>query len=86
MGKQEKLLIQILKGQSDANINFQDLVGLMQRFGFDKRVSGGHHIFRKEGVLEKINLQKEGNKAKPYQVRQVRNIILKYKLGVKSNG
>ncbi len=86
MGKQEKLLIQILKGQSEANINFQDLVGLMQRFGFDKRISGGHHIFRKEGVLEKINLRKEDNKAKPYQVRQVRNIILKYKLGVKSNG
>jgi hypothetical protein len=86
MGKQEKLLIQILKGQSDANINFQDLVGLMQIFGFDMRVNGSHHIFRKEGVLEKINLQKDGNKAKPYQVRQVRNIILKYKLGVKSNG
>jgi hypothetical protein len=86
MGKQEKLLIQILKGQSDANINFQDLVRLMQRFGFDKRVSGSHHIFRKAGVLEKINLQKEGSRAKPYQVRQVRNIILKYKLGVKSNG
>ncbi len=75
-----------MKGQSDANINFQDLVRLMQRFGFDKRVSGSHHIFRKAGVLEKINLQKEGSKAKPYQVRQVRNIILKYKLGVKSNG
>lgn len=51
-----------------------------------KRISGDHYIFRKEGVLEKVNLQKEGNKAKPYQVRQVRNIILKYKLGVKSNG
>ncbi len=86
MGRQEKLLLQILTGHSDANIKFQDLVKLMQRLGFDKRVSGGHHIFRKEGVLEKINLQKEGNKAKPYQVRQVRNIILKYKLGVKSNG
>jgi hypothetical protein len=58
----------------------------MQRFGFDKRVSGSHHIVRKAGVLEKINLQKEGSRAKPYQVRQVRNIILKYKLGVKSNG
>ncbi len=78
MGRQEKLLLQIFTGQSDANINFQDLVKLMQRLGFDKRVSGGHHIFRKEGVLEKINLQKDGNKAKPYQVRQVRNIILKY--------
>ncbi|MDR4497960.1 MAG: type II toxin-antitoxin system HicA family toxin [Candidatus Scalindua sp.] len=86
MGKQEKLLLQILKGQSDTNINFQDLVSLLRRFGFEKRVSGSHHIFRKEGILEKINLQKEGNKAKPYQIRQVRNIILKYKLGDKSNG
>ncbi len=86
MGRQEKLLIQILTGQSDANINFQSLVRLMQSLGFDKRISGDHHIFRKEGIIEKVNLQKEGNKAKPYQVRQVRNIILKYKLGVKSNG
>ena len=86
MGRQEKLLIQILTGQSDANINFQDLVRLMQRLGFDKRISGSHHIFRKEGILEKINLQKEGNKAKPYQTRQVRNIVLKYKLGEKANG
>ena len=77
MGKQEKLLIQILKGQSDANINFQDLVRLMQRFGFDKRVSGSHHIFRKAGVLEKINLQKEGSKAKPYQTSPGYNYCIK---------
>jgi hypothetical protein len=77
MEEQEKLLIQILKGKSDVNINFQDLVRLKQRFGFDKRVSGGHHIFRKEGVLEKINLQKEGSKAKLYHVLQVRNVISK---------
>lgn len=37
-------------------------------------------IFRKEGIEEKINLQKDKNKAKVYQVKQVRNIILKYKL------
>lgn len=42
-------------------------------------------MFRKEGILEKINLQREGNKAKVYQVRQVRNIILKYELGEKSD-
>jgi hypothetical protein len=45
------------------------------------RVRGSHHIFRREGVAEKINLQQDGNKAKPYQVRQVRNILVKYKLG-----
>jgi len=38
-------------------------------------------MFRKSGVEEKINLQREGSKAKVYQVRQVRNILLKYKLG-----
>ena len=46
------------------------------------RIKGSHHIFRKAGVEEKPNLQKEGNKAKPYQVKQIRNLILKYKLGV----
>jgi hypothetical protein len=49
--------------------------------GFDERIRGSHHMFRKEGIAEKINLQREGSKAKVYQVRQVRDIILKYKLG-----
>ena len=53
--------------------------------GFIMRVRGSHHIFRKEGVTEKINLQKDGGKAKPYQVAQVRNVILKYKLGGSEN-
>lgn len=81
MGKYEKLILQILRGNSDANILFSDLVNLINHFGFEMRVKGSHHLFRKPGVEEKINLQKDGNKAKVYQVRQVRNIILKYKLG-----
>ncbi len=44
------------------------------------RVKGSHHIFRKSGIEEKPNLQKDGNKAKSYQVRQVRNIFIKYQL------
>ncbi len=81
MGKHEKLLIQILSGTSDANISFDGLCGLLKHLGFEVRTRGSHHIFRKEGVAEKINLQREGNKAKPYQVKQVRNVIVKYKLG-----
>jgi hypothetical protein len=38
-------------------------------------------MFRKEGIEEKINLQIDGSKAKPYQVKQVRIIIQKYGLG-----
>ncbi len=81
MGKFEKLIFQILQGTSDANIAFSDLVNLLQHLEFEMRVKGSHHIFRKNGIGEKPNLQRDGNKAKPYQVKQVRDIILKYKLG-----
>jgi hypothetical protein len=80
MGKYDKLLLQILRGASDANIPFDDLCQLLRRLGFEERVRGSHRLFRKEGVEEKINLQREGSKAKVYQVRQVRTVILKYNL------
>jgi hypothetical protein len=81
MGKHDKLLLQILQGRSDANISFEDLRGLLLHLGFEERARSSHHMFRKSGVEEKINLQREGSKAKVYQVRQVRNVLLKYKLG-----
>jgi virulence-associated protein VapD len=83
VAKYEELLLRILRGTSDANISFNDLRQLLRRFGFEERIQGSHHIFRKAGVEEKINLQREGNKAKVYQVRQVRTVIIKYGLGGK---
>ncbi|MBN1516218.1 type II toxin-antitoxin system HicA family toxin [Candidatus Sumerlaeota bacterium] len=80
MNKHQKLIQKILQGQSDANISFLDLCSLMLFLGFEERIKGGHYIFRMAGVIEKVNLQKSGKLAKPYQVRQVRNVILKYKL------
>ncbi len=81
MSRYEKLIFQILRGTSDANISFADIIKVLRYFGFEIRVKGSHHVFRKNGIEEKPNLQKDGSKAKPYQVKQVRNIILKYKLG-----
>ena len=80
MAKSEELLLRILHGTSDANISFNDLRQLLRRLGFEERIQSSHHIFRKAGVEEKINLQREGNKVKVYQVRQVRAVILKYGL------
>lgn len=77
----EKLLLKILNGKSDANISFNDLRHLLICLGFEERIKGSHHIYRKEGIDEKVNIQKDGNKAKIYQVRQIRDLILKYKLG-----
>lgn len=81
MDKYEKLLLRILRGVSDANIRFEDLRALLLRLGFEERIKSSHHIFRKAGIDERINLQREGSKAKVYQVRQVRALILQYKLG-----
>jgi len=81
MSKYDKLLFQILRGTSDANVPFNDLRQLLISMGFEERIRGSHHIFRRAGIVDKINLQREGNKAKVYQVRQVRAVILKYGLG-----
>ena len=77
----EKTLQRLLSGTSDAAIRFQDLCTLLESLGFDKRVKGSHQVFRKSGIEEKINLQRDGSNAKPYQVKQVRTVILKYRLG-----
>jgi hypothetical protein len=81
MGKSEKLLLKILRGTSDSNIPFEQLCQLLINMGFEKRIHDSHHIFTKEGVEEILNIQPKGNKAKAYQVKQIREVILKYRLG-----
>jgi hypothetical protein len=81
MSQRDKLLIKILRGTSDANISFDSLCQLLCSLGFEERIRGSHHIFSKEGVEEILNLQPKQGKAKAYQVKQVRDVILKYQLG-----
>ncbi len=81
MGKFEKILVKTLRGTSDKNFFFGDLCYLLEQLGFENRIKGSHHIYFKEGIDEILNLQPKNSKAKPYQVRQVREIILKYRLG-----
>jgi len=78
--KLEKILLKILSGSSDRNISFSDLCNVLKYLGFEERIKGSHHIFFREDIEEILNIQPKGSKAKPYQVRQVRNIIVKYKL------
>lgn len=81
MGKYEKLLLLILRGTSDRSIEFEDVCQLLRRLGFEENVRGSHHNFRKPGVAAKINLQRDGHQAKAYQIKQVRAVIVEYKLG-----
>ncbi|MCH8989266.1 MAG: type II toxin-antitoxin system HicA family toxin [Chloroflexi bacterium] len=81
MSTSDRTLSRVLGGASDSNIQFNRLRQLLLRLGFEERVRGSHHIFRKDGVEERINLQRDGSNAKVYQVRQVRAMILRYGFG-----
>jgi predicted RNA binding protein YcfA (HicA-like mRNA interferase family) len=81
MLKTEKIRNKVLLGYSDANIDFEDMRRLLSSVGFTERIKGSHHIYTHPDVAEIINLQPKNGKAKPYQVRQVRNIIISYRLG-----
>jgi len=80
MGKCEKLYQHILLRRSDSNVPFDGLCALLKRLGFGERIRGDHHIFTMDGVEEILNLQPKNAKGKPYQVKQVREVILGYNL------
>ncbi len=80
VGKYAKLITAILLGRSDANIGFDELRGLLLKLGFEERTRGSHHVFRRDGIEERINLQRDGSNAKPYQVRQVRAVLVRHNL------
>lgn len=81
MSKYSKLRQKILAGGADNNIDFVALCRMLTRLNFEERIKGDHHIFTRNDIEEIINLQPNGSKAKAYQVKQVRNIMLKYHLG-----
>jgi predicted RNA binding protein YcfA (HicA-like mRNA interferase family) len=80
LSRATKTLQRVLSGGSDANLSFADLCGLLSWLGFTERIVGSHHIFVHESVAEILNLQPKKGKAKPYQVKQVRSLILTHGL------
>jgi len=74
MGNWKKTYKAVMSGDSDANIPFGDCSVMLQRYGFKAHQSGSHLIFSKPGC-EMINIQNRDGKIKPYQVRQIRDIL-----------
>lgn len=81
MTRLAKTLQEILQGSSDVRIRFAALRRVLKALGFEERIRGDHHIFTREDVAEIINLQPKGSFAKAYQVKQVRQLILRCRLG-----
>ena len=82
MATVEKLFQTVMSGTQDRNIKFNDLQKLLDVLGFESRIKGDHFIYYYKGLPENLNIQPVGNMAKPYQVKQVRNYLLKYCLGL----
>jgi predicted RNA binding protein YcfA (HicA-like mRNA interferase family) len=81
MASLPKILNSVLVGKSDANHRFSEICRLLNAMGFDGRIKGDHHIFHHSDITEILNLQPlPGGKAKPYQVKQIRQIITRYRL------
>jgi hypothetical protein len=83
VSQQDKLLAKILSGTSDTDIPFAQLWQLLYKLGFDEQIRGSHRIFTKKGVEEILSLQHKLGKAKGYQIKLVRAVIIKYQLGSK---
>ncbi|BAY33313.1 hypothetical protein NIES2107_52090 [Nostoc carneum NIES-2107] len=79
MSKKRKLLEKVLSGSK--NIQFNELVLLVEAFGFSlSRVNGSHHIFTHPDIAEILNLQNRNGQAVPYQIRQFLILIEEYAL------
>lgn len=82
MSKWDRFRQRLLSKQADNNIDFADLCHYVEMLGFATHPDndGSHNVYGKEGIVEIINLQPDKSSAKSYQVRQVRNLIVKYSL------
>ncbi|MCL2050681.1 MAG: type II toxin-antitoxin system HicA family toxin [Lachnospiraceae bacterium] len=77
----EKIYNAVISGKSDNNIKYRDFQNLIESLGFEfKRQKGSHATYKNYSINERMNIQAEGNKAKSYQVKQLREIILEYDL------
>lgn len=70
----------VMNGNSDNNIRFTDFRNLILSYGFTERIRGDHYVYKRNDITERIVIQPLGNKAKAYQVKQVRSLFNKYGL------
>ena len=70
----------VMSGNNNRNIHFADFRHLLLSLGFHEHIKGDHFIYKRPDIPERINIQPDGNKAKAYQVKQVRFLLEKYGL------
>lgn len=80
MTRYEKLYRTIII-EGNTSVTFGDIRFFIEKLGFRGRCKGDHFIYTLDGVDEIINIQPDGKSAKKYQVKQIKHLVEKYKLG-----
>ena len=75
-----RLLVRLTRGAVH-NVDFLEMVNLIEGFGFSLiRINGSHHIFGRTGIPKAVNFQPDRGDAKPYQIRQFLRLVERYRL------
>jgi hypothetical protein len=70
--------VKVINIDNPENVTFHDLLSVCRKHFGEPRISGSHYIFKTPWPGDpRINLQRDGNMAKPYQVRQVKKALEK---------
>jgi predicted RNA binding protein YcfA (HicA-like mRNA interferase family) len=81
MNKAEKVKLRLLAGQGYHNFAFSDLQLLLKSLGFRlDRQEGSHQAWRHSIIPQAVNIQSVHGQCKPYQLRQIRDIIKEHNL------
>lgn len=83
--KPAELLRRLAEGET-ANVRFADAQRLAEALGFElDRIRGSHHIYRHPEGGQRLNLQARGGQAKPYQLRQLLELVERHALRLKED-
>lgn len=83
MNKAAKLRAKLLSGKGYHNFSFADLGALLAGFGFilDRQDGTSHQVWKHPAIPTALmNVQAVHGKAKPYQLRQLRDIVREHNL------
>ncbi len=77
MTKQDKLLQLVFN--VTAAIRFEDACKIAEMIGFSRKSGQGSHVvYGREDEMTLLNFQNRNGMIKPYQIRQLRDMVKKY--------
>ncbi len=71
MSQWQKLIQKILEGK---NTSYEEAKNVLFHLGFELKIRGSHHIFRKNGYIKNVSIKRR-SQLLPYQMRDLKEIL-----------